>query len=261
MVILAGLPALAAEDCVECHRSQADEFAQTAMARAAATPSFLKEWADANSDRSCVACHSPSGSPGIGCPDCHGSDGHPYSAVAVPDACARCHDAPGESTVRMFKISLAARSGTTCLDCHLEAGRGPHAFRGPSDSSFLRNVATIHLVMGEGRLIVSMRHTAGHALPGGTTGRAVWLVLRGLDARGSQVWDERHRFGWLNDGRGWQDHTLAPDHGTIVEVEAPERNGAATVEARLLYGRQPATKPGSPSASFEELSRAIITLQ
>jgi len=259
VIVLAGLPALADEDCAACHRPQAEEFARTAMARAASTATFLKEWAEAKSDKACLTCHSPLGGAGIACRDCHGG-GHPYAAVAVPDVCARCHDAPGESTVRMFKTSLAARNGATCLDCHLEAGGGHHAFRGASDPTFLRNVATVQLALTDGRLIVSMRHTAGHSLPGGTTGRAVWLVLSGLSASGEHVWEERHRFGWRNDGQGWQDHSLAPDVASMVEVEAPQRNGATSVEARLLYGRQPGSKPNRGGLGLEELSKATMVL-
>lgn len=260
-VVLAGVPAQADEDCAPCHRVHAEEFAQTAMARSAATPAFQKEWAEANSDKACLACHAPSGRLGVACRDCHGGGEHPFASVAIPDACGRCHDAPGESTVRMFKGSNAARSGITCLDCHLEAGQGHHAFRGTSDPAFLQNVATVQLALADERLIVSIRHLAGHGLPGGTTGRAVWLVLRGLDLNGRTVWIERHRFGWRNDGSGWQDRSLAPDRATMVEIEAPGRDGTVAVEARLLYGRQPATKPaGEATAGFEELSRAAISL-
>lgn len=260
VVVLAGLPALADEDCASCHRPQAEEFAQTAMARAASTPTFLKEWAEAKSDKACLTCHSPSGGAGIACRDCHGGDGHPYAAVAVPDVCAQCHDAPGESTVRMFKTSLAARNGATCLDCHLDAGRGRHAFRGASDPSFLRNVATVQLAFSGERLIASIHHTAGHSLPGGTTGRAVWLVLRGFGISGEQVWEERRRFGWRNNGQGWEDSSLAPDVTSAVEIETPQRNGATSVEARLLYGRQPASKPRGVGLGFEELSKATMVL-
>lgn len=256
LLVLAWGAARAAEDCGDCHRGQAEEFARTTMARAAINPAFRAEWAEGGHDGACLGCHAPSGGQGVACADCHGGGNHPYAAVPVPGACARCHDAPGEATVRTYRASLAARAGKTCLDCHLGENAGHHAIRGASDPTFLHGIAQVRLALSGNVLVAAIRHSAGHALPGGTTGRAVWLVLRGLGVDGTTVWEERRRYGWLTDGRTWQDHTLAPDHGAIIEIENPERNAAISVEARLLYSRRPTAEPEG-----EELSRATMTLR
>lgn len=255
VLVFAWVPASAAQDCLDCHREQAEEFSRTVMARAAANPVFQAEWAAGGKDPACLGCHAPSGGQGLGCVDCHGTGEHPYAPVAVPQVCARCHDAPGEATVRTFRASLAARAGKTCLDCHLAEGKGHHAFRGASDAGFLSGAARVRLMMRGDTLLTIVDHRAGHGFPGGTTGRAVWLVVRGVDRQGLAVWEETKRFGWLTDGHSWQDHTLGPDRNGMLEVQSPQRDGAVAVDARLLYSRQVRNQPGG-----EELSRATMIL-
>lgn len=260
LLLIAGDAAAEGKDeCSDCHRVAAERFSRSAMSRAAINPVFLAEWRDKGNDPACLDCHAPSAATGVVCVDCHGQGGHPYAPVAVPDACARCHDAPGEATVRSFRESLAARNGKTCLDCHLD-GNQSHAFVGPSDPAFLRDVAQVRLALVEDGLVVTIRHRAGHSLPGGTTGRSAWLVVQGRSVDGGIIWEERRRFGWLSNGSVWQDNTLPPDRGVMIEIENPRRNGAVEVGAHLLYSRQAGWEPDG-GTGFQELSRATMILR
>lgn len=238
------------EPCAACHEEAARAFATSVMARAARTPDFLREWRGQDAPSVCLDCHAPTGGGGVACADCHGGGGHPYPAVAVPDACARCHDAPGENTVRTF-LAAPARRGEDCIDCHAPAdkGRFSHGFKGPSDRSFLKGVARLRLVGHRtGDVLnatVQIRHDAGHALPGGTTGRAVWLWIEGIGVAGETVWRESRRFGWEHTAAGgWRDRTLLPGRSTAVELRDLGRAGARRVRVRLTYQYQ----AGAPAA-------------
>lgn len=233
--------------CVECHRGIVRAFASTRMAQAASSAEFLQEWRENKQPAYCMSCHSPGSGPGLVCSDCHGDGPHPYSKVPVPQVCARCHDAPGENTVRRFLESAAARSGKLCLDCHLvdTAAGADHSFAGPSLPGFLNNRASIQLFLrsdpGPTRTaVIRVTHQAGHALPGGTTGRSVWLVVKGMGADDREAWREELRFGWYHHPeRGWLDHTLPPDRPVLLELPAVDRNGAEHLEAQLIYRFRP----------------------
>ena len=157
--------------------------------------------------------------------------------------CARCHDAPGERTVQGFRASPAAAQGQTCLDCHLPEGRAAsdHAFQGPSVPGFLDRVATLRLLLRQDPAtgpvaVVQVTHRAGHALPGGTTGRSVWLIVSGLGSDGAPVWSERVRFGWEHPpDQGWRDRTLPAGRPAVLELPQPGRQGAERLRAELWY--------------------------
>jgi hypothetical protein len=232
--------------CGQCHLRETAEFRRTAMANAARSPEFLAEWETAEHSPRCLACHAPSGTGGITCVACHGAGPHPYPAVAVPGACASCHDAPGERTVERFLASPAARRGEDCLDCHLprRPGEFRHDLRGPTTPGYLTDTASLRAALrGQGHdlvAVVQVRHRAGHALPGGTTGRAVWLQLDGLDDSGRSVWRERVRFGWEHGPGGrWRDRTLPPGRSAILEVRNAGRQETRRVRAVLLYRFRP----------------------
>ena len=229
--------------CSECHPRISRDFATTRMARAAAGGPFRRQWQAQGRPAYCLACHSPTRGTGLVCSDCHGSQGHPYPTVRVPEICARCHDAPGENTIRRFRESPAARQGRDCLDCHLppDARRTDHRFIGPSKPAFLEGIARIRLAMrreahGRRVLLVRINHRAGHALPGGTTGRSVWLVVSGRKHDGRPTWQQTFRFGWEHAGDGtWRDRTLPPDRPTVTELPLPAADGTAQVHAELRY--------------------------
>lgn len=226
------------ETCADCHPRQQAEFLQSRMAEAARTAAFLDEWRQKGEPESCFGCHSPTRSEGVACVDCHGSATHPYPRLNVPAVCAPCHDAPGEITLLSYHDSSAARRGEDCLTCHLQESAGRHDFQGPTRPGFLRDIASLTIAFrrdAEGdAALLRLRHKAGHALPGGTTGRAVWLVVEQAD-RQRRVLDTRYyRFGWLHSPEtGWQDNTLAAGVGKVIEV--PLHEGATTIHAKLIY--------------------------
>lgn len=225
--------------CDGCHLASSDEYRRSRMAVSAITPAFLREWQTRDRAATCLACHAPSGAPGVGCKDCHRGDGHPFGKVADPGVCAGCHEAPGEITLRSYHSSVAAQKGELCADCHLEPDRSGHEFLGPYTPGFLDRKAFLGVSLrrdaGRQTAIFDIRHRAGHALPGGTTGRAVWLSVEIFDASGQLAARHIHRFGWFFDpDRGWHDNTLPPDARTVVELPlGPE--SAATLRAELIY--------------------------
>lgn len=233
--------------CIECHREIGVAFAGTRMAEAASGAAYLDEWVGRGRPAWCVRCHAPSGGKGLVCADCHGAGPHPYPKLLTPDVCARCHDAPGESTVRRFLAGPAPRRGEDCLSCHIsEAPPGAdHAFQGPSAPGFLEAVASLRVFLRgsateDGVAVLQIRHRAGHALPGGTTGRSVWLLVEGIRADGTEAWKETVRYGWEHHpDRGWIDRTLPPGRSAVIELTGLRRGGAVTLSAELWYRFRP----------------------
>lgn len=233
--------------CAECHIEIAAGYADTRMARAATGGQFRKEWQDQDTPEYCMNCHAPSGGNGLICADCHGQGPHPYQALKVPEVCARCHDAPGENTVRSFRQSSAAREGKDCLNCHLPDKKtgADHRFEGPSVSGFLEQVAKLRLLLRREKpqgmtAVIQVSHRAGHALPGGTTGRSVWLVVKGLKRNGADAWTEQVRFGWEHHPeQGWLDRTLQSGRTAVLELARLKRNDTVRIKAELRYRFRP----------------------
>lgn len=234
LLVLVWACPVGAVDCSACHRREADEFARSAMARAASSPDFHASQSETGQSGTCRSCHAPSGGNGLVCGDCHGADGHGRATGLAAEVCARCHDAPGENTVR------SAAAGTDCRVCHA-AG---HDFQGPSQPGFLDGVARLDLHLRRETenwtALLRISHRAGHALPGGTTGRSVWVEIVGRNERGLPVWRDLRRFGWVRDGQGhWKDLSLVRGRPAIVEFAIPNRSGALFVEARAVYRFRP----------------------
>lgn len=229
--------------CLECHQAVSQAFAGTRMARAATGSDFVAEWRETGYPPYCLGCHAPSGGEGLVCSDCHGAGPHPYPKVEVPGACGRCHDAPGESTVRRFLEGPAHRHGLGCLDCHTgdDSDGADHAFQGPSVEGYLDRIAEVRVFLRRNATasraaIVRIAHKAGHGLPGGTTGRSVWLLVRGIKLGGESAWQETVRFGWEHQPDGsWLDRTLAPGRPAILEFARPERSNAVRLRVELWY--------------------------
>lgn len=230
------------EACAVCHPTQQAEFQQSRMAVAARTPAFVAEWRKKGKPDTCYNCHSPTLSAGVYCTDCHGSGAHPYPKLQVPTVCQPCHDAPGEITLRSFRDSSAARRGEDCRTCHLPDRTFSHDFRGPSRAGFLDGIASLTIAFrrdAEGdTALLRIRHKAGHALPGGTTGRAVWLLVEQFDEKGSRLDQRQYRFGWLHaPGIGWRENTLPPGVGQVIET--PLLTAARAIRAKLIYRFRP----------------------
>lgn len=227
--------------CPDCHQKEQLEFERSRMAVAADTADFISEW---QGKERCLACHAPSGGRGLVCRDCHGDSGHPYAKLATPQVCARCHDAPGELTVRSFLQSSAASRERGCLACHLPKEGDGHDFIGPTRAGFLNGVARLRLSLrrdvGGDSLLVRIGHRAGHALPGGTTGRSVWLVVETFARGNRRLAKSLYRFGWYHDATlGWQDWTLPPGPGKVIEIPIKKGADAVLIEARLIYRFRP----------------------
>ena len=229
--------------CPDCHQKEDHEFQRSLMSVAAGTPDFISEWKRADSAKGCLKCHAPSGEKGVACGDCHGTMGHPYPILVVPDVCGRCHDAPGELTVRSFSQSPAARRGEDCLSCHLPGEGISHDFEGPARAGFLEGIAKLRISLRRNArgdtVLIRINHRAGHALPGGTTGRSVWLEVEAFDGE-RLLARSLFRFGWYHDpATGWRDRTLPPGPGKVVEIPLTHPGKATRVQARLLYRFRP----------------------
>jgi len=173
--------------------------------------------------------------------DCHSASGHPYATVSVPGACGHCHDAPGENTLRSHALYRERGGNRDCLDCHAKEGdRISHEFAGASRPGFLDGVAELRFFVRESpgiwNLLATIQHRAGHALPGGTTGRSVWLVISGLDTEENVLWKKYKRFGWLRTLDGaWLDKTLPPLESTGVEMTVVKKPAVQRIRAELIY--------------------------
>ena len=253
--------------CVECHEAISRSFAETRMARAATGERFRVESSRKGFPNHCLNCHAPNGGAGVVCGDCHGTGGHPYPEARVPEICARCHDAPGENTLRGYRQSTAARRGEDCLDCHLsDAGpNNDHHFKGPSSSGFLEGIARLRLFIREDQAgrhmaVVRITHSAGHALPGGTTGRSVWLVVTGLRADETIAWRDEVRFGWEHHGdQAWRDQTLPPGRPAVLELPDISRNGSTRLHVGLYYRFAPGPL-SEPDAEMVTLDVVELTI-
>ena len=228
--------------CEDCHLKQQSEFQKSRMAVAAKTPDFLNEWRQNGKPDNCLDCHSPARTNGVICVDCHTTAIHPYPKLSVPTVCARCHDAPGEITLSSFRDSPAARRGENCLTCHLPDKEFSHDFRGPTRDGFLDGIASLTIAFrrdAEGdTALLRIRHKAGHAMPGGTTGRSVWLLIEQMDAHGLRLNEHQYRFGWLHSKTsGWRENTLPPGVGKVIET--PLHKAARVIRAKLIYRFRP----------------------
>jgi len=250
--------------CPECHAKEQREFQRSRMSLAARTAGFIEEWQDKGRPERCLVCHAPSGGEGVSCIDCHGSQGHPYAKLAMPAACARCHDAPGEITVRSFSNSPASRRGESCLDCHQQGEGFSHDFIGPARAGFLADVARLQLSLrregGGDTLLIRIRHRAGHSLPGGTTGRSVWLQVETFADGEQPLTRQLFRFGWYHDPvAGWRDETLAPGPGKVIELPLESIARIKSIQARLIYRFRPgALDEADPQAVV--LDQAVFAL-
>jgi len=140
-----------------------------------------------------------------------------------------------------------------------------HRFAGPSRPGFLVGVAWLRLALrreadGSSTVLVQIRHKAGHALPGGTTGRSVWLVVEGLDSQGQTIWSERARFGWEHGLQGgWKDRTLPPGRPVTLELPDAARGGVSRVGATLWYRFSPGPlEAPDPRAVLLDRSERVI---
>ncbi|MBW7850687.1 MAG: hypothetical protein H3C38_09345 [Rhodospirillales bacterium] len=263
LLTLAATPAVA-EECAACHPREAAAFAASAMATAAASPAFRDEWTHNGRNPACLGCHAPSGGAGVICRDCHDADHHPVARLPVVATCARCHDAPGEVAVRSFLAGPAAGQGRQCLDCHA-SGDGGHGFAGPSRPGFLDGIARVTLNArraGDGwTLVATIAHTAGHDVPGGTTGRSVWLEVVGYDGAGKVRFRDHARFGWVRTPDGeWKDLLLRVGKIAIVEVADAGRMGVRRIEAALLYLRDAGHVDGMSNQRKVLLDKAGLNL-
>lgn len=149
--------------------------------------------------------------------------------------------------MRRFLAGPAAHRGEDCLNCHLleDSAGGDHAFQGPSVPGFLDGVAAVRAFLREEEsggttAVFQITHRAGHALPGGTTGRSVWLLVQGIKADGAEAWRETVRFGWEHHpDRGWLDRTLPPGRPAVLELPGLRRGGTVRLRAELWYRFQP----------------------
>lgn len=230
--------------CEGCHPQQAETYQRSRMAIAARTVTFINEWKQKGQPDSCFNCHSPSLTQGVVCSDCHQGMNHPYNLASDIEICSRCHDAPGEITLTSYQQSPSSRKGERCSDCHLNIKATGHEFLGPSTAGFLNGVARLDIALrkeDENTIaIVSIRHNAGHAVPGGTTGRSVWLVVDQLNTTGKVVRLSETRFGWQDhQQQGWKQNTLPAGRSTVVEIPIDSDPKLDKLRVKLIYRFEP----------------------
>ena len=207
--MIAGLVALvlAAADCAQCHKQQAEAFAGSRHSTAAIEPIFTVSYANAHSPW-CLECHQPTRrAKGLTCQACHGSASDPRAVVGTHaprkdtskshpvivepgltvSACSRCHEfnapylsgsmnpmrlsnMPMQSTVMDM---LAFDAGAQCTDCH-----DPHRPHGAHDPATLKSGVKITARATDGgtELEITAINTA-HRFPTGDSFRRLVLSV------------------------------------------------------------------------------------
>ena len=213
----------------------------------------------------CAACHVREGvihGPGLG-----GDAPHPVK----PDAtfrsgalCEHCHEVSatiGDGYTCSFETGSewrngpAAQAGTGCVDCHMPTVERPAAAGGPVRSvrqhywrgSGIPKVTGISTPIAANPpglkvsalrgvdLHVTMRNTAGHALPTGDPER--WVQVRTVfqDAEGRPIGAHEERFGqrweWEPLPRRLDDTRLAAGATAIRRYAIPRGAASAVIEA------------------------------
>jgi len=231
---------LPGQQCNRCHLATVTSYERSQMANAAIGQEFLKHWKNDDQSEKCLLCHSPSNTRGIICQDCHSGDGHQQGLADEVSVCARCHDAPGENTVRSYRKSMASMQGLVCTSCHLDFKNTGHEFLGPSTPGFMTDVVNLKLSLrkqqNELNVIIQIRHKAGHSLPGGTIGRSVWLKIDAFDRYCRVIESSQVRFGWLKTQHGDMiDNSLLAAKTKMIEIPILDREKTAGIDARMIY--------------------------
>ena len=226
--------------CRACHQDVWDEWAASWHAQAYTDPLVLaREQSDNFRKEECLPCHAPSPvfesglgkervfervterELGVDCLACHRAHDRvvgpasaapgaataacapvPTAALASPALCAPCHNQ--HTTVDEWEASSYARTGVTCLDCHMQPvtrtrpdgstrrGRS-HLFPGGHDLATLQRAGTVEqsvesLPDGGRQLLVKVTNSgAGHNYPADARHRALDLVVTLLQHDGVAV--------------------------------------------------------------------------
>tara|TARA_R110002167_G_scaffold213760_8_gene418387 strand:+ start:527 stop:1372 length:846 start_codon:yes stop_codon:yes gene_type:complete len=208
----AAAPDNAKSDCAQCHPFEVQTYQQSAMSRAAQTTSFKAQWQNAGHLDTCLDCHAPSNNQGVNCNDCHGESIHLNQATMDSNVCARCHDAALENTYRHYRRRPTALSEARCIDCHMRPSPlgVDHYFRGLDSPDLLAEAVTLRWLIPDTReptIQLFIKNQTAHAIPGGTSGRALWLLIKSHRVD----WRALQRFGWLQtEQKLWVDHSLPP---------------------------------------------------
>ncbi len=241
--------------CESCHSEQTESYQRSKMAIAAQTVTFINEWNQKGQPDRCFNCHSPSLTQGVVCTDCHQGANHPFNLATDINICSRCHDAPGEITLRSYYQSPSSRKGERCSACHLNIKVSGHEFLGPSTPGFLKGVARLDIALrieGDDTIaIVSINHNAGHAVPGGTTGRSVWLLADQFNDAGEVMRLSETRFGWQDhQQQGWKDNTLPAGCSTVVEIPVDSDPKLDKLRVKLIYRFEPGLLQSKDTKQF-----------
>ncbi len=117
----------ATEECIGCHKTIGDVWANSAHGLAGSNEAFKKAWDEQGNLPVCMTCHAPGydaislswESPGINCVTCHTPNvvNHPDEIMPTDVSsrlCGNCH----LETFGQFKTSAHGKSNLTCNECH-----------------------------------------------------------------------------------------------------------------------------------------------
>ena len=174
-------------------------------------------------------------------------------SLASTAICAHCHaEAAQANVVEEWQQTPFARTGITCLDCHMPEVRAPstvagpirvrrsHRFSGDKDPAMLRRAVDASIQLGNnGNATVSVtNHGAGHSFPAAGT-NMFFVHVTVQDQTGQVVKVKEQSFGTREWIPGYLDFwpfmkiTKIP-HGATreVEIELPSDHGRISVELR-----------------------------
>jgi len=204
---------------------------------------------------------------GVGCSSCHQrgealhgpfelhTDAHPseqdpaFTGQGSVALCSSCHDlriADVLPVAKDFARSTLPEQGRTCVGCHMPAverqlavspatgklqgetrkGRS-HELRGPADAEFCAKAFELELEQKGDKLVVHLRNTAGHGVPG-YVGRTFPVLLVLVDNKGSPLRDHKLLLS--------SDNPLLVEEDRQIELPAPANAVAVEVQIDHLFG-------------------------
>jgi nitrate/TMAO reductase-like tetraheme cytochrome c subunit len=237
----AGKDPSSAASCGKCHADHFREWSGRAHSQAFVDPVYQRALKERSRPESCHGCHAPVEvlaklgkkpdaratlrEEGVHCVSCHrlgdtihgplecATDAHrseqdpAFLTPGVSALCASCHSmkiGPVLPVARDFQDSGHARSGKSCVTCHMPEIERPlvadpvaagapakrvthdHRVLGPGDVEFCAKAFELGLRKGERGLMVLVTNRAGHRVPGLTLRKFV-VRVRVVAADGSEL--------------------------------------------------------------------------
>lgn len=267
-------PALAHQDCRQCHARVWRQWQRSFHSRSYSDPNVRAALEHFGWDPKCRTCHAPlpvlvtgigrevrsrpdDTQSGVNCLSCHGLPGGRSVAArrTIADApcrpvqrselvdgrmCGACHHA----IFRDWQASRYSKEGRTCGDCHMppsddqpggRPGGRSHACLGGHDAATVRSGVQMDCRREGDELAVSVtNHATGHNFPGERHNRVLLLRVIERDVRGRIVLYRQETIKQVTPFRG-ESSAEKIRAGDTFWARFPLVETAAAADVRLLY--------------------------